>query len=130
MSVSKDIGVEKHGHVTLIEIRRPPLNFFDLDLIRQIADALDAIDSDTNARAVVLASQGKAFCAGANFARPVADGVSHAYVRAEQRNHFVFLRTPKPEAAKPALQDGFSCRSQRRSQHPHPGRGRDRGRPD
>ncbi|MBM6412068.1 enoyl-CoA hydratase/isomerase family protein, partial [Lacticaseibacillus paracasei] len=64
------IGVEKHGHVTLIEIRRPPLNFFDLDLIRQIADALDAIDKDTNARAVVLASQGKAFCAGANFNRP------------------------------------------------------------
>jgi len=70
MAAAKDIGVEKHGHVTLIEIRRPPLNFFDLDLIRQIADALDAIDNDTNARAVVLASQGKAFCAGANFNRP------------------------------------------------------------
>lgn len=29
MSGFTDIGVEKHGHVTLIEIRRPPLNFFD-----------------------------------------------------------------------------------------------------
>ena len=38
MSGFADIGVEKHGHVTLIEIRRPPLNFFDLSLIRQIAD--------------------------------------------------------------------------------------------
>ena len=74
MSVSTDIGIEKHGHVTLIEIRRPPLNFFDLDLIRQIADALDVIDKDTDARAVVLASQGKAFCAGANFARQVGVG--------------------------------------------------------
>lgn len=27
MSGFTDIGVEKHGHVTLIEIRRPPLNF-------------------------------------------------------------------------------------------------------
>ena len=72
--MSTDIGIERHSHVTLIEIRRPPLNFFDLDLIRQIADALDAIDSDTNARAVVLGSQGKAFCAGANFARPVGAG--------------------------------------------------------
>ncbi|HAP12060.1 MAG TPA: enoyl-CoA hydratase, partial [Afipia sp.] len=39
MSGFTDIGVEEHGHVTLIEIRRPPLNFFDLSLIRQIADA-------------------------------------------------------------------------------------------
>lgn len=70
MSGFTDIGVEKHGHVTLIEIRRPPLNFFDLSLIRQIADALGQIDNDMDARAVVLASQGKAFCAGANFNRP------------------------------------------------------------
>ncbi|MDU6673295.1 MAG: enoyl-CoA hydratase/isomerase family protein, partial [Bradyrhizobium sp.] len=33
-----DIGVEIHGHVGLIEIRRPPLNFFDISLINQIAD--------------------------------------------------------------------------------------------
>ncbi len=70
MSGFTDIGVEKHGHVTLIEIRRPPLNFFDLSLIRQIADALGEIDNDMDSRAVVLASQGKAFCAGANFNRP------------------------------------------------------------
>jgi len=70
MSGFKDIGVEKHGHVALIEIRRPPLNFFDLDLIREIADALLEIDNDMETRAVVLASQGKAFCAGANFNRP------------------------------------------------------------
>ncbi len=74
MSGSPDLGVEKHGHVTLIEIRRPPLNFFDLSLIQQIADTLDQIDSDGECRAVVLASQGKAFCAGANFNRPVSTG--------------------------------------------------------
>ena len=28
MSTTKDIGVEKIGHVGLIEIRRPPLEFF------------------------------------------------------------------------------------------------------
>jgi enoyl-CoA hydratase/carnithine racemase len=50
MSGFADIGVEKHGHVTLIEIRRPPLNFFDLSLIRQIADALGEIDKDMDAR--------------------------------------------------------------------------------
>lgn len=69
MPGSPDLGVETHGHVTLLEIRRPPLNFFDLALIRQIADALDALDKDMECRAVVLAAQGKAFCAGANFNR-------------------------------------------------------------
>src|ERR1700716_1982161 len=70
MSKFTDIGLEKTGHVTTIEIQRPPLNFFDVSLINQIADALTDIDNDPEARAVVLAAQGKAFCAGANFNDP------------------------------------------------------------
>ncbi|MFL5028381.1 MAG: enoyl-CoA hydratase/isomerase family protein [Xanthobacteraceae bacterium] len=66
MGPFKDIAVDKSGFVALIEIRRPPNNFFDIALIREIAGALEALDEDT-CRAVVLASQGKAFCAGANF---------------------------------------------------------------
>jgi enoyl-CoA hydratase/carnithine racemase len=70
MSKYTDIGVEKHGHVGLIEIRKPPLNFFDVALINQIADALEEFDRDIEIRASVLAAQGKAFCAGANFGDP------------------------------------------------------------
>ncbi|WP_291687318.1 enoyl-CoA hydratase/isomerase family protein, partial [Bradyrhizobium sp.] len=70
MSKYTDIGVEKHGHVGLIEIQRPPLNFFDISLINQIADALEEFDQDIEIRASVLAAQGKAFCAGANFSDP------------------------------------------------------------
>ena len=62
-----DIAVETSGFVTLIEIRRPPHNFFDVSLIGEIGDALDALDADPNCRTIVLASQGTAFCAGANF---------------------------------------------------------------
>jgi enoyl-CoA hydratase/carnithine racemase len=62
-----DIGVEKSGHVALVEIRRPPNNFFDIPLIKEIADAFESFDKDIDVRAVVLAAQGKAFCAGANF---------------------------------------------------------------
>jgi len=62
-----DIGIETQGHVALVEIRRPPNNFFDIPLIKEIAAAFEAFDQDMNIRAVVLASQGKAFCAGANF---------------------------------------------------------------
>jgi enoyl-CoA hydratase/carnithine racemase len=67
MGPFKDIGVERRGHVALIEIRRPPHNFFDIALIQEIAGALEALDGDITCRAVVLASQGKSFCAGANF---------------------------------------------------------------
>src|SRR5260370_12830370 len=70
MSKFTDIGVEKVGHVGTIEIQRPPLNFFDVALINQIADALEEFDKDIEIRASVLAAQGKAFCAGANFGDP------------------------------------------------------------
>src|ERR1700737_5333111 len=70
MSKFTDIGVEKAGPAPTIESQRPPLNFFDVSLINQIADALTDIDNDPEARAVVLAAQGKAFCAGANFSDP------------------------------------------------------------
>jgi enoyl-CoA hydratase/carnithine racemase len=63
----KDIAVETHGNVALIEIRRPPHNFFDVALIQEIASALESLDGETGIRAVVLAAQGKSFCAGANF---------------------------------------------------------------
>lgn len=102
-----DIAVERHGHIALIEIRRPPNNFFDVALIRQIAEALEALDDDMSCRAVVLASQGKAFCAGANFgdgARLNAEGrrpeelpqtaVPHLYVEAVR-----LFRTRKPIVA-------------------------------
>ncbi|HWE78984.1 MAG TPA: enoyl-CoA hydratase/isomerase family protein, partial [Pseudolabrys sp.] len=72
MGPFKDIAVEKSGRVALIEIRRPPHNFFDVTLIQELASALEALDDDMGCRAVVLASQGKSFCAGANF----GDGVT------------------------------------------------------
>lgn len=62
-----DISVTHADYVTTVEIQRPPANFFDHSLIGQIADAFDAADEDPDCRAIVLASQGKHFCAGANF---------------------------------------------------------------
>jgi enoyl-CoA hydratase/carnithine racemase len=67
MGPSNDIGVEKAGHVALVEIRRPPNNFFDVALIKELASAFEAFDADPDCRALVLAARGKAFCAGANF---------------------------------------------------------------
>ena len=62
-----DINVGLSGHVATVEIDRPPHNFFDRDLIAQIADAYGELDDNPRCRAIVLASNGKSFCAGANF---------------------------------------------------------------
>ena len=53
--------------VATIELRRPPNNFFSLEMIDGIADGLESLDGDPRCRAAVLCSQGKHFCAGADF---------------------------------------------------------------
>jgi enoyl-CoA hydratase/carnithine racemase len=104
MGPFKDIGVEKTGHVALVEIRRPPNNFFDIALIKEIAEAFEALDADADCRALVLAAQGKAFCAGANFGDGDSDGgallsgprpgAAHLYIEGNR-----LFRTKKPIVA-------------------------------
>src|SRR4051812_13896583 len=74
------IGVSTADAVTTVEIQRPPNNFFDTVLIREIATALEAADADAGVRAVLLCAQGKAFCAGANFANRREDGTEEGAV--------------------------------------------------
>jgi len=63
---SGDVTVEVgDDYVATVEFHRPPNNFFDVALVHDIADALAWIDDDGSARAVVLCSEGKNFCAGA-----------------------------------------------------------------
>jgi len=54
------------AHVATVEIHRPPANYFDAALIRELAAAYEALDVDPSCRAIVLCSEGKHFCAGAN----------------------------------------------------------------
>ncbi len=74
MSEYADIAVNIEGHVATVEIQRPPHNFFDFSLIGQLADAFAKLDEDAQCRAIVLAAQGKSFCAGANFGTGQSDG--------------------------------------------------------
>ncbi|HEY3653795.1 MAG TPA: enoyl-CoA hydratase/isomerase family protein [Steroidobacteraceae bacterium] len=62
-----EVTVASEGHVAIVSFSRPPNNFFDQVLIVNLADAFEAIDADRELRGIVLASEGKAFCAGANF---------------------------------------------------------------
>ena len=65
-----DVDVRLDGHVAIVEIRRPPYNFFDVALIASLADIFEKLDLDDDCRAILLAAQGTAFCAGADFSRP------------------------------------------------------------
>jgi enoyl-CoA hydratase/carnithine racemase len=106
MGPFKDIGVEKVGHVALVEIRRPPNNFFDVALIKELASAFEALDAEADCRALVLAALGKAFCAGADFgdggtlnrdgarASDPPPGVAHLYIEGNR-----LFRTKKPIVA-------------------------------
>lgn len=63
-----DLGVSIERHVATVTIRRPPNNHVDFRLLRDLRDALRELDADQSCRAVVLAAEGKHFCAGADFA--------------------------------------------------------------
>ena len=65
--MSDNISVVIESHVASVEIHRPPNNFFDLALITDIADCYETLDANDDCRAIVLCSEGKHFCAGADF---------------------------------------------------------------
>jgi enoyl-CoA hydratase/carnithine racemase len=101
----QDIGVEKTAnYVGTIEIQRPPHNFFDMELIEQIATAMEAFDKDDGVRAVVLCAQGKSFCAGANSGDPNRQGEAAYSIDGKPISHLCqqavrLMRTQKPFVA-------------------------------
>jgi 2-(1,2-epoxy-1,2-dihydrophenyl)acetyl-CoA isomerase len=69
--------------IGLLEMRRGPANHFDEDIIGRIVDAAREFDDDSRCRALVLASEGKHFCAGADFRE--GGGFAHDRVPASAR---------------------------------------------
>ena len=74
MNDDKAVTTERDGHVAIVTFARPPHNFADLALIEAIGGAFAAADNDREVRAIVLQSDGRIFCAGADLANanPVA----------------------------------------------------------
>jgi enoyl-CoA hydratase/carnithine racemase len=101
---------QQRRRVGVVEIQRPPHNFFDNSLINQIADAFEAFDRDDKIRAYVLCAQGKSFCAGADFAnrpqhRQRGESGKHLYKEATR-----MFRSKKPSVAAvqgPAIGGGL-----------------------
>ena len=66
-------------HVALVEFSNPPHNFFDVAMIQSLVHAYREFAETTACRAIVLCSDGRHFCAGANFRkRPAADAAGPA----------------------------------------------------
>lgn len=61
------VQVHFDGPVATVEMCRPPHNFFSLPVMQQLADAFEDLEADRRCHAIVLAAQGKSFCAGADF---------------------------------------------------------------
>ncbi|MEM7339704.1 MAG: enoyl-CoA hydratase/isomerase family protein [Actinomycetota bacterium] len=65
-----DVTVEVgDDNVALVEIHRPPHNFFSLGMLSDLTDAVESVDADPDGRCILLATEGKNFCAGAELAR-------------------------------------------------------------
>lgn len=64
--MSSDVTTTIEDLVATVEIHRPPHNWFDLEVLAGVADAVLTLDDDSSARAIVLCSEGRNFCAGAD----------------------------------------------------------------
>jgi enoyl-CoA hydratase/carnithine racemase len=79
-AVSDDVTMQRHDeHVGVVTIRRPPNNFFDTALVTALAAAYEELDGIGWCRAIVLASEGKHFCAGLDFAGNAGQDIAALY---------------------------------------------------
>jgi enoyl-CoA hydratase/carnithine racemase len=70
---SPEVVTDLDAGVATVEIRRGPNNYFNPTVIRTIADEFERLDADPACRAIVLCSEGKHFCAGADLTGEMAE---------------------------------------------------------
>jgi 2-(1,2-epoxy-1,2-dihydrophenyl)acetyl-CoA isomerase len=82
--MADDVTVAVEDYVATVEFHRPPNNFFDVPLIQALVKAVFALDGDPDCRAIVLCSEGKNFCAGADLGpqSDLVDNTANLYEQA------------------------------------------------
>ena len=76
---------------------QPPVNAFDSHGWYAIADEINALGANDNVRVIIIAAEGKGFCAGVDIKELATD--SNAIVRVNQGNYATFKaihQNPKP----------------------------------
>lgn len=100
IQLESGVHVEQLGdNAALIEIRRPPHNFFNQAVLRDLADVLLMLDEVPQVRAVMLCSEGKNFCAGADFTPGGADTEGGEDLETAYAHVSRILRARKPLVA-------------------------------
>lgn len=99
---SEDIGVTLDGHVAVVELRRPPNNFLDAELIAELASVLERLDAEPQCRSIVLASAGKHFCAGGNLKQRL-EAEARGEVVVSPRRHIYMEARRLVETRKPIV---------------------------
>jgi enoyl-CoA hydratase/carnithine racemase len=80
--MTQDVTVELDEHVGTVEIHRPPHNWFDLEVMTALADAIRGLDDEPACRALVLCTEGRNFCAGADLGGDMLDRTDRLYDQA------------------------------------------------
>ena len=63
----KNILLEQRDNIAVLSLNRPnKLNAFTFSMMKEMIDALDALDADDNIHALIITGKGRAFCAGAD----------------------------------------------------------------
>jgi enoyl-CoA hydratase/carnithine racemase len=104
-----DLRVELEDGIGLLELRRPPANHFDEVLIGRLVEAARELDEVPRCRALVRASEGRHFCAGADFREGgdfAADRVSAATRLYREAVRLFEIRTPIVAAVQGAAVGG------------------------
>lgn len=74
--ITKEITVEQTGGLATVSLNRPDkLNALTLDMRADLLKVFRRLDADTNVRAVLLRSEGRAFCAGADVSSMGKDNI-------------------------------------------------------
>src|ERR1700759_2136147 len=99
-----DLAVTLTGHVATVEIQRPPAHYVDLALIDALPSAYESLEDEPDCRAIVLGSDGRHFCAGANFGDSTADDADPVGTDALYARSLTLFSLSKPVVA--AVQGG------------------------
>ena len=90
-----DVSTERHGdHVASVTLHRPPNNYFDTAVVDAVATAYEELGASSWCRAIVLASEGRHFCAGLDFGENAGQDIAALY-----RHALRLFATPLPVVA-------------------------------
>jgi enoyl-CoA hydratase/carnithine racemase len=100
MSDQKYVTLKMLEHVGVVTFSNPPNNFITLQALEEFQWAFKKLDADDQCRAIVLAAEGKVFCAGADFTAGQAEGIDPNEVISNFYSlAMTFFETKKPIVA-------------------------------